>query len=287
MQRWSLFATAAMGVLGVSLISPILRAQNTPSVWNSDSQNWSQAQEEAAKKQKAPAPRRDLTGTWDVGGGAGIGVFGAKSMPSDGKPEHELPFTAQGREKFLANKPGWGTTEVAAAFVNDPVDRCDPAGLPRADLFELRATQMIQMPKKVLVLYEFQQVWRTIWTDGRELPKDPEPRWYGYSVGKWEDDYTFVVQSNGMDERTWLDNGGRPHSSDLRVQERFHRLDRDTMELTVTIDDPPIYTKPWVALDKIPLHLRSDEFDVREMICSPTETEEYNKTVTNPVAPPR
>jgi hypothetical protein len=69
------------------------------------------------------------------------------------------------------------------------------------------------MPKKVLVLYEFQQVWRTIWTDGRELPKDPEPRWYGYSVGKWEDDYTFVVQSNGMDERTWLDNGGRQHAA--------------------------------------------------------------------------
>jgi hypothetical protein len=106
MQRWLLFDTGAMGVLGVSLISPILRAQNTPSVWNSDSQNWSQAQEEAAKKLKAPAPRRDLTGTWDVGGGAGIGVFGAKSMPSDGKPEHELPFTAQGREKFMANKPG-------------------------------------------------------------------------------------------------------------------------------------------------------------------------------------
>ena len=220
---------------------------------------------------------------WDVGGGAGIGVFGAKNMPSDGKPEHELPYTPAGREKFKANKPGWGETEVAAASVNDPVDRCDPAGLPRADLFELRATQIVQLPKKVLLLYEFQQVWRTIWTDGRELPKDPEPRWYGYSVGKWVDDYTFVVESNGMDERTWLDNAGRPHSSDLRVEERFHRVDRDTMEFTVTIDDPQIYTKPWLAVDKFPLHLRPEEFDVREMICSPSETEEYNKTVTDPV----
>ena len=282
MRTWLLFAVA-LGVLGALLISSILHAQNAPSVWNSDSPNWTRVQEEAAQKNKAPAPRRDLTGMWDVGGGAGIGVFGAKNMPSDGKPEHELPYTPAGREKFKANKPGWGETEVAAASVNDPVDRCDPAGLPRADLFELRATQIVQLPKKVLLLYEFQQVWRTIWTDGRELPKDPEPRWYGYSVGKWVDDYTFVVESNGMDERTWLDNAGRPHSSDLRVEERFHRVDRDTMEFTVTIDDPQIYTKPWLAVDKFPLHLRPEEFDVREMICSPSETEEYNKTVTDPV----
>jgi hypothetical protein len=280
------FTTAAAGLAGAMIVASLVCAQNAPSVWNSDSQNWNQAQEEAAKKQKAPAPHRDLTGTWDVGGGAGIQQYGAKNMPSDGKPEHQLPYTPFGRETFMANKPGWGETEVYASSVNDPVDRCDPAGFPRADLFELRATQIVQLPKKVLLLYQFQQVWRTVWTDGRELPKDPETRWYGYSVGKWEDDYTFVVQSNGMDERTWLDNAGRPHSSNLRVEERFHRLDRDTMELTVIINDPQIYTKPWVAADKFPLHLRPDEFDVREMICSPTETEEYNKAVTTPVGTP-
>lgn len=284
MQRWLMFAIGAIGVLSASLLSPILRAQNAPSVWNSDSPNWTQAQDEAAKKQKAPAPRRDLTGTWDVGGGAGIGVFGAKSMPSDGKPEHELPFTASGREKFLANKPGWGTTEVAAAFVNDPVDRCDPAGLPRADLFELRATQMIQMPKKVLVLYEFQQVWRTIWTDGRELPKDPEPRWYGYSVGKWEDDYTFVVQTSGINDEVWVDRAGRPHSPDLRVEERFHRVDSDTLELTVTINDPKMYTKPWTALNKLPFKLQTPQFDVTEMMCSPSELAKYNEFIGDPAS---
>jgi hypothetical protein len=74
---------------------------------------------------------------WDVGGGAGIQQYGAKNMPSDGKPEHKLQYTPAGREKFLANKPGWGETEVYASQVNDPVDRCDPAGFPRADLLEL------------------------------------------------------------------------------------------------------------------------------------------------------
>ena len=62
----------------------------------------------------------------------------------------------------------------------------------------------------MLMLYMFEQRWRTIWTDGRALPQDPEPRWYGYSVGKWEDERTFVVQTIGLDEQTWLDNAGNP-----------------------------------------------------------------------------
>src|SRR5712675_1650322 len=92
------FTTVAVAMLGAWTLAPLVYSQNAPSVWNSDSQNWSQAQDEAAKKQKAPAPRGDLTGTWDVGGGAGIQQYGAKNMPSDGKPEHQLPYTPSGRE---------------------------------------------------------------------------------------------------------------------------------------------------------------------------------------------
>src|SRR3989475_11151693 len=93
--------------------------------------------------------------------------------------------------------------------------------------------------------------WRLMWTDGRKLPADPDPRWYGYSVGRWEDDYTFVIQTVGMDDRTWLDNAGNPHSADLTVEERYHRVNRDTMELTVTHHDPKADTKPWMARDKL------------------------------------
>jgi hypothetical protein len=131
----------------------------------------------------------------------------------------------------------------------------------------------------VTILYQYNKIWRVIWTDGRELPKDPEPRWFGYSVGKWVDDYTLVVETTGTDERTWLDRAGRPHSADLRVEERFHRVDRDHLELTVTIDDPKMYTKPWVALDKFVMELQPSGFDVREMICSPSEFEQYNSLI--------
>ena len=135
-----------------------------------------------------------------------------------------------------------------------------------------------------MILYEFFRVWRVVWTDGREVPQNPEPRWFGYSVGKWEDDYTFVVQTSGIDERTWIDRAGRPHSSDLRVEERFHRLNYGTLELTVTINDPKMYTKPWVAMDKLPFKLQPDNFDVTEMMCSPTELAEYNKFIGDPAS---
>src|SRR5260370_741565 len=68
-----------------------------------------------------------------------------------------------------------------------------------------------------------------------------EPRWYGYALGKWEEDTTFVVQTVGLDARTWIDNAGRPHSGDLRVEERFHRVSHDILDLTLTIIDPTMY----------------------------------------------
>ncbi|HEV7966292.1 MAG TPA: hypothetical protein VGP19_01910 [Candidatus Acidoferrales bacterium] len=225
----------------------------------------------------SPAPRRDLSGIWDVVDRMeGIAPAGVKS---------HAPFTAFGAN--IANnvyKPGDGPRKVPIGLVNDPLDSCDPAGFPRNLLFELRPFQLVQTPNQVLMLYQYQQVWRVIWKDGRGLPKDPDPRWYGYSVGKWADDYTFVVETVGMDERTWLDNAGDPHSSDLRVEERYHRIDRDTMELTVTIDDPKVYTEPWLARDKLRLTLLPANTDTMEMICAPTEAEEYKKTMATPLS---
>jgi hypothetical protein len=231
-----------------------------------------------AKTHKAaPAPRRDLTGIWETPDRMeGISPAGVKT---------HAPFTPLGAN--IANnifKPGDGPRKVSIGLVNDPLDGCDPAGFPRDLLFELRPFQVVQISNQVLMLYQYQQVWRRIWTDGRELPKDPDPKWYGYSVGKWEDDYTFVVETVGTDERTWLDNAGDPHSSDMRVEERYHRIDRDNLELTVKIDDPKIYTEPWLARDKLRLTLMPADTDTMEMICAPSEAEEYKKTMATPLS---
>jgi len=234
----------------------------------------------------APAPRRDISGVWEPARGPGdaIQANGAKAMPSDGKPEHDLHFTPAGERAFREHKPGFGTTSVVTASINDPMDICDPQGYPRVVLHNFRTSQIVQTANQVLILYEFNRKWRVLWNDGRALPADPEPRWWGYSVGKWMDDYTFVAQSTGFDDRTWLDNAGRPHSDALRTEERYHRVDRDHLEMTVTIDDPKMYTKPWVALDKMSLRLQPPGFDIIEMECSPSETREYNKKHGDPAS---
>ncbi len=130
----------------------------------------------------APAPRRDISGVWEpaAGAGAGINANGAQQMPSDGKPEHELPFTPEGRAAFMAHKPTFGVTMVPSALTNDPMPGCDPQGFPRVVLHNFRTSRIIQTPENVVVLYEFNKKWRTIWTDGRQLPKEfDEPRWWG------------------------------------------------------------------------------------------------------------
>ena len=269
--------TSASGntVLGKLLIGVVAALTFPFGLW---AQTAPTAQPSPAKSQKAaPAPRRDLSGIWDVANTMeGIAPEGVKSHAA---------FTAWGAD--VANnayKPGDGPRKVPIGLVNDPLDSCDPAGFPRNVLFELRPFQVVQTRNQLLMLYQYQRVWRVIWTDGRELPKDPDPRWYGYSIGKWVDDYTFVVETTGLDERTWLDNAGNPHSSQMRVEERYFRVDRDNMELTVKIDDPKAYTEPWLGRDKIHLKLMPAKTDIIEMICAPTEAEEYKKAIANPAA---
>ena len=237
-----------------------------------------------------PAPRHDISGTWradgvDEFGYRGPGIFGAGAMPSDGYPEHEPPYTKEGLEAYHSHKPVFGWDAVPAAQTNDPVKSCDPQGFPRDDLHGFGTAQIIQTPLQVVILYSQYKDWRIIWADGRELPKDPDPTWNGFSTGKWVDDTTFIVETNGTDERTWLDNAGRPHSDELRVEERVHRVDQDTLDWTVIINDPKYYTKPWAALDKQPFKLQPADSSMGEGRCAPSEMSLYNSLVSDPANP--
>lgn len=234
----------------------------------------------------APAPRRDISGVWEpaASASAGVNADGAQQMPSDGKPEHELLFTPEGRAAFLANKPTRGATAVPVLESNDLFQRCDPQGFPRIVLHNFRTSRILQTPENVVILYLYNRKWRVIWTDGRQLPKEvEEPRWWGYSIGRWVDDYTFVVESTGLDTRTWLDNGGRPHSDAMWVEERYRRVDRDHLEMTVVDDDPKYYTRPWTA-SILSLRLQSPSFDIPENECVPSEMELYRKLFAEPEA---
>src|SRR2546421_249277 len=117
-------------------------------------------------------------------------------------------------------------------------------------------------------------IWRG---NAQSLTKDPDPKWLGETaVGKWDGD-TFVVDAVGFDERAWIDHFGNPHSEDMHLTERFHRLDRDTLEIVLTIDDPKTYTKQWVS-DKLIFHLQPKE-KIHEDFCVPSEEESFNQGV--------
>jgi hypothetical protein len=240
-------------------------AQNLP--WNNPGRAQNPGQQ--ARTTTGPAPRRDLAGIWDPGrdGTSGDGF----TSPS---------LTPWGEEISKTHKSGNGFRMVPIVEINDPLSTLgDPTGFPRLLLFEFRPFQIVQTPNSVLMLYMFEKRYRTIWTDGRKLPTDPDPRWYGYSVGRWEDDYTFVVETIGMDERTWLDNAGNPHSDQMRVVERYHRVNQNTLELTVTIDDPKTYTQAWTPREKMPMTLLPADTDLMEMIPSASEAAAYRKAL--------
>ncbi len=128
--------------------------------------------------------------------------------------------------------------------INNPESKCLPRGVPKADAFDLH--KIIQTPELIVILYEYQTTYRQIFLDGRELPKDPNPTWAGYSTGHWEGD-TLVVESNGFNGKAWLSGRGNPTSDGMHLTERIRRRDFGHLDIQLTIDDPKAYTKPWRA----------------------------------------
>ena len=238
-------------------------------------------------KPPGPAPARNIAGMWEPanGPGAGIQANGPSSMPSDGKSEP--PYTAAGKAAYDNHHALYGYRAVLPSMSNDPRDKCDPLGFPRANFYQLRHTRFIQEPRNVVILYQFEKRYRVIWTDGRDFPKElPDFRWYGYSIGRWADPATFVVNTMGMigRERLWLDETGRPMSEEMKVEERFHRINSHRMEITVTVDDPKFYSRPWVPMDKFPMKLQADDYDIIEMLCVPSDMESYHTDFADPAS---
>jgi hypothetical protein len=149
----------------------------------------------------------------------------------------------------------------------NPSGLCLPHGLPQSDLMSYAPFKMIQTRSVIAVLYELDNSYRQIYIDGRPLPKDPQPTWGGYSVGKWDGD-TLVVDAAGFNDRSRLDVAGHPHGEALHVHERFYRRDFGHMDLTVTIDDPVWYTEPFAF--KV-TELLVPDGDVLETVCNENE----------------
>ena len=216
-----------------------------------------------------PAPVRDVSGSW-----AGNLTPDRGAIP---------PMTPLGEKLFSLNKP---ETAVGTGYSNDPMNTCDPLGFPRNTVFETRGIAFATMPDRIAVLHQYQRIWRYVWMDGRELPtkfdtKDGVPsRYFGYSVGRWEGNNTLVINTVGPNDQTWLDKAGHPHSVEARIEERYVRVDHNHMNMVVTVDDPKIYTKPFV-LSRNEYRWIPDQ-EAEEQLCVPSEMINYMKLISDP-----
>jgi len=144
----------------------------------------------------------------------------------------------------------------------DPEASCLPAGVPRMAPYPWK---IVQQPKLMVFLFEGNiHTYRQIFMDGRGHPDDPDPTWYGHSIGKWEGD-TLVVDSIGFNDKFWFDFAGHPHTEKLHITERFRRPDYSHLDFEVVIDDPGAYTKPFTMYGHSPLVENSE---IIEYICN-------------------
>ena len=258
------FTTAMMALAGVLAFASLSITQT-------------QAPAGASNKPNAPtggpAPIRDLTGSW-----SGPVQIERLSTPP--------PLTPLGQKLMSTNKP---ESKFHISGTNDNFARtCDPLGFPRNIVFEIRGLQFATMPDRIIILHQYQRIWREAWMDGRELPKNvgstakgaPDPRYYGYSVGHWEGDNTLIVDTTGLDDRTWLTAAGIPHTIDAHVQERYTRLDHNDLQMTVNVEDPKILTKPFLFGPVVFKWVPNQE--LMEQLCIPSEMLQYLNLIADP-----
>lgn len=214
---------------------------------------------------KAP-PRRTADGKIDLSG---------FWMPTD-RVKHLLNLAADLKPGSVPLQP-WAEAvykeRIETNGKDHPGVRCWPSGIPEKNNIP-DGLKVVQTPDLMLFLHESRTIYRQIFTDGRPLPRNAQPAWQGYSIGRWEGD-TFIVDTIGQNGKTWLDMRGLLATEALRVTERFTRPTIGRILVDVTIDDPKAYTKPWDV--RLSWDLQPDT-DLIESIC-----EENNKDLPHMV----
>jgi hypothetical protein len=219
---------------------------------------------------KTPAGKPDLSGVWEVQrSGSGQAIVGPDVPP--------LQRTSQfwnigaGLDGDLPLRP-WAAElrakRVSDASKDNPDAHCLPIGFTQLHNHP-QPRKIIQTPSLIVILYEANGGVRQIFLDGRKLPdNDPQPWWYGYSVGRWDGD-TLVVETTGFRDGGWLDVNGAPLTDQARMTERVRRVNYGTLEIDVSVDDPKAYTRPWTA-QTIRHRLLPDE-ELIEFVCGENE----------------
>ncbi len=197
----------------------------------------------------APAPRlangkSDFSGVWQNDGFGPPGQEGTGPTPKTvffdltyGMKGATPPYQPWAAELYARRKD-----DLAK---DNPDARCLPIGTLQMLAHPL-PKKILHNPSLLVILHERNMEFRQIFTDGRPHPEDPNPSWYGYSTGRWDGD-TLVVETIGFRDGLWADFYGSPLTDRARMTERIRRPRFGALEITVTIDDPKAYTKPWTV----------------------------------------
>ena len=164
-------------------------------------------------------------------------------------------MTAWGQARYDAAKPGIGPR--AQPLGNDPMMGCDPIGYPRIAFYNAYPMEFVQTKDRLIEFFDFFYTHRTIYLDGRKLPDDPEPTWYGYSVGYWEAN-VLIVDTIGFNDQSWFDRAGDFHSDMLHVVERYTPVSPNVLNYEATIEDPQVFSRPWKISMPLYKHLEKN-----------------------------
>jgi hypothetical protein len=241
---------------------------------------------------------RDLSGLWERQRGHRAINERVPPMTPEGEARLKQNIPARGRQLGEPlNGEHWGRVRaVIPAKSNDPMMTCNPPGFPRLVL-DPEPVEFVQTNDRVLQLFQWTRTLREMWLDGRAVPSGENldnlgPAWYGHSVGRWDGD-TLVVQTVGVDDRAWIDIFGYPKSSEARFEERYRRINAETIEYRITMWDAKYYREPWVSdlktFRRIPRE-NATYFGwyglfggITDAVCAPmNEVEDFNKRVRDP-----
>lgn len=190
----------------------------------------------------------DLSGDWTadpkrggIGQSLSMADLGGKNKGKEGDIPYQPWALAKTMSEISSTAPGGNyekTTDPQVKF-------CDPPGPAKIYMWPAK-TYFVQTPNVVYIMYEFGPYWRPVWLN-RKHSDDPDPTWWGESIGWYENGDTLVVDTIGFNGKIWLDQMGHPTTDKLHLIERYKRVDKSSLELDMTIDDPGAYTKPWKA----------------------------------------
>jgi len=275
----SLVVTAALSTAGVVVSAASALAQTAPRAADSslDEAGGAKYRDElahpASREPAKPTPRL-ADGKVDFGGKGVWAAFWVLDWADKRWVDKavDVPFTPWGLAKFNERR--------ASLSKDDPESYCLPPGVPRYTGTPF-PFQILQLPDRVVILYEQSHMYRTIFMDGRKhTPEDQlNPTWLGESIGYWEGNDTLVVDTTGFNGRTWLDYAGHPTSEKPHVIERYRRPDFNTLSYEATIEDPIAYTKPWTT--SLRIYFRPG-WDLLEYVCLENNKDLIHLNTTEP-----